>query len=274
MTRTRAIVFLVLSALFWGVSFPLVKAAVGKVSPVELFALRFAISLILVLPFVGRDFLKPAFALLGFLNASAFLLQFVGQKYTTATEAAIITLAILPLVAFLSFTIGERLSLRKSLAALLTLTGSFVIITRLDFSSLRFSSLRGNLLIFLATFLWAVFTVISRKIQREGGESTWNILFWTGIFALPSFALGRVRLSFYAIVVALVLAVFATVLAFYLFLEAMKVIDATTSEIIISLQLVFALIPSLIFLSERLTLSMVLGCLFTLSSVFLVAGED
>ncbi len=275
MSRGKAVIFLVISAFLWGTSFPLVKAAVGRVSPVELFFLRFLFTGIAVLPLLRRSFLRAELALLGFLNSSAFLIEFVGQKYTSATEATLITLGILPLVALLSFFIGEKLDFRKALASFLTLSGAFVIITRLKISQLRFSSVKGNFLIFLATFLWAVFTVISRKIQREGGEgTTWAILFWTGVFSLPSLAFGKMQWSLYAIVVALILAAFATLLAFYLFLEAMKVVDATTSEIIITLQLLFSMIPSVILLGERISLSIGVGTVLILSSIFLVAKES
>jgi len=273
--RTIAIIYIIISAFLWGVSFPLVKSALYRVSPLELFFLRFLFSAVLVLPFLDRRVINKAFIILGFLNSAAFLIEFVGQKYTTATEAALITIAILPLVAIISFTIGEKLNFKKSLAAILTIAGAVIIITRLDLKNLSFSSVKGNILVFIATFLWAVFTVLSRKIQKEGMEKTsWMVIFWTGIFALPSAAFTKINISLYSVSVAIVLAVFCTILAFYLFLEAMKVIDATTAEIIITLQLVFALIPSIIFLGEKLTLPIILGSILTISSILLVAKEE
>ncbi len=276
MSRGKAVFFLVISAFLWGTSFPLIKVAMEKVSPVELFFLRFLFTGLAVLPLLRRSFFSKELALLGLFNSSAFLIQFVGQKYTTATEATLITLGILPLVALLSFFIGEDLDFRKALASFLTLSGAFVITTRLNISHLKFSSIKGNLLIFLATFLWAIFTVISRKIQREGGTegTTWAILFWTGVFSLPSLAFGELNWSLYAVLIALILAALPTLLAFYLFLEAMKVVDATTSEIIITLQLLFSMIPSVILLGERITLSVGLGTVLILSSIFLVAKES
>lgn len=275
MSRKRAIFFLVVAAFLWGVSFPIVKAAVSRISPFDLFFLRFVFAALFMIPLMGRNFTNKVLILLGFLNSSAFLLEFFGQKYTSATEAAIITVTILPLVALISIFIGEKADFRTSMAVIFTVTGAFIIITRLDFANLKFSSIKGNLLVFIATFLWAVFTVISRKIQRDGDEqTTWAILFWTGMFALPVAGFKSIELTLYSIAVSLVLAIFCTIVAFHLFLEAMRKIDATTSEVIITLQLPFAIITSMIFLSEKLTLSMIAGGILITSAILMVAGEE
>ncbi len=275
MSKKRAIFFLVTSAFLWGVSFPIVKVAVSRISPFDLFFLRFAFAALFMIPFIGKNFAKGHLILLGFLNSSAFLMEFFGQKYTSATEAALITVTILPLVALISIFIGEKANFKTSIAVFLTVTGAFIIITRLDFTNLRFSSIKGNLLVFLATFLWAVFTVISRKIQRDGSEqTTWAILFWTGMFALPVAGFRHIELTFYSVTVSLILAVFCTIVAFHLFLEAMRKIDATTSEVIITLQLPFAIITSMIFLNEKLSLSMIIGGVLITSAIFMVAGEE
>ncbi len=275
MRREKALIYLLISSFLWGTSFPVVKLAVSRISPFDLFFLRFTLSTLILLPLFKRKFIKAEIILLGFLNSSAFILQFVGQKFTTATEAALITVVILPMVAFLSIFIDERADLKKILAVLLTIVGAVIITTKLNFAAIEFTSIRGNLLVFLAAFLWSGFTVISRKIQKEGiKDPTWGIILWTGFFSLPVIFFKRIEFSSFSIGISLYLAVFATILSFYLFLEAMRVVDATTSSIFSSLELVFAIILSMIFLGERLTTSVLIGGGLILASIILVAKEE
>jgi len=273
--RKKALIYLLISSFLWGTSFPAVKLAVSRISPFDLFFLRFTLSTLILLPLFRKKFIRMELILLGFLNASAFILQFVGQKFTTATEAALITVVILPMVVFLSIFIDERADLKKILAVLLTVIGAVIITTKLNFAAVGFTSIKGNLLVFLAAFLWSGFTVTSRKIQKEGiKDLTWGIILWTGFFSLPVIFFKKIELSSFSIGISLYLAVFATILSFYFFLEAMRVIDATTSSIFSSLGLVFAIILSMIFLGERLTTPIIIGGGLILASIILIAKEE
>ena len=95
MTIRRSDVLLIAAAAVWGVSFVIVKEALGEASPLLLLGIRFTIAALVLAPFIAlRGGFSPAElragVLLTLLLASGFATQAVGLQYTTPARSAFI----------------------------------------------------------------------------------------------------------------------------------------------------------------------------------------
>jgi drug/metabolite transporter (DMT)-like permease len=188
---------LLLTVFFWGVNFSVVKFALAELPPLIFNGLRFlfAASLMMVLAWTTGHRLKfqrrHLFYLigLGLLNSTIYQLLFIfGIANTTADNSALI-LATVPVWVALFGTLAsmERVTGRGWLGVMLSLGGIVLIILGSDREvALQFgeATLRGDILILLATLCWSLYTLVVRPMLRHY-SSTSIVTFATLIGAIP-----------------------------------------------------------------------------------------
>jgi drug/metabolite transporter (DMT)-like permease len=160
-SRIRAEAALVVAALLYGVTFPLVKDALDDITPFAYLVGRFSIATLLVAPsFVralrppspptDRRFLLRVGAVTGVLLFGGYAAQTVGLQYTTASTSAFITglyVLITPLIESLT---GRRLPRPSVIAGVVVATVGLYLLTG---ASLELG--RGELLTLLGAVLFA-----------------------------------------------------------------------------------------------------------------------
>src|SRR3990172_4066949 len=88
---------LILVTLIWGATFAIIKTALEDISPMLFITIRFAVSTLIILPFVYKilkNLNRSAViggTILGLVYFLGFASQTAGLKYTTATKSAFIT---------------------------------------------------------------------------------------------------------------------------------------------------------------------------------------
>jgi drug/metabolite transporter (DMT)-like permease len=156
-------------AITWGVSFAVVKATVGEVSPSRLVGWRFAmatVALLMLRPRVLRELDRRMLArgaVLGALLGIGFVLCTVGMQTTSVLISAFVvgtTVVFAPIIAWI--WLGRRLTIRAAAAVLLALLGLAMITVR------SFAVGPGTLLILAAAVLWALHLVALERWSRAG----------------------------------------------------------------------------------------------------------
>lgn len=162
-------------AAIWGVNFSVVKVALVELEPLAFNALRFPLAG-LVLWFLLRGRPGPSaprasdvrrVIVLGLLGNVAYQLCFIFSLDWTLAGNASLLLATTPVwTMMLSHAVGhERLDGRVAAGIVGTLAGIvLVILGRGDELSLGSQTIRGDLLMVLASILWSIYTV--------GGQTT------------------------------------------------------------------------------------------------------
>ena len=159
-------IFLVLAAVVWGSSFPVVTYGLGDVSPLLFVVLRFSAAfLILLARYHSRADLRRLFhrdlILISIPNALAFVLQFKAQEITTASKTALFVNSSPLFVVALSFLLWRQHFGPRQLAAMVVaLAGVVITSTRLEFSDLSAIN-TGDMLCLGVGFSWAVFILSS-----------------------------------------------------------------------------------------------------------------
>lgn len=137
--------------------------------PPDLVALRFTVAGVAMLPWLLRYGLGglswTRILVLSFLAGPCFALAaFYGFVNTPAAHGAALMPGTLPLwtVVLAAIVIGERINATKIIGVVLTI-GGIAAISGPDFASANLRALAGDLLFPLASFAWAVYTVLARR---------------------------------------------------------------------------------------------------------------
>lgn len=278
-----------LAAALWGTSFPVVAWGIqGGLAPTTFVFLRFAAAapvMLLMAKAMGKRLLpllkSRAVWAIGFLNAVGFLGQFVGQQYTEASVAALlvnlsVVFAAVGGVVFL----GERLGRAKIAGVALALGGAALVTTNGDLASFAGGQALGDMLYMLAAVSWAAYIVYAK---RETDRSGWDpvaaascIIAATAVFVLPPamVAGGFPRLSSASAAAVAYTAVLNTVVPYILYQRGLKYLSASSSAILLMIQVVVAVVISVAFLHESLTAAGWIGALAVSAAILLASGVE
>ena len=165
-----------IAIVFWGISFVATKAALREVSPVTLIFARFAIGAVVLLAIVRK--LPPreawgALALMGFIGVFVHqMLQAFALTMTTATNTGWL-IGVTPIwsAVLSAIVLRERFGTWKVIGLLGGFAGALLVVTRGEFSArvLGAPSTLGDLMIFISTINWAIYSVVGHKTIRRLG---------------------------------------------------------------------------------------------------------
>ncbi len=275
-TKKQAYFFLIISALLWGSSFPVIKFGLNSgINPISFLNFRLLLASLMIIPFIGKEiklkyFMDKKLLLLGLTNAGGFFFQYVGQKYTFANNAAVIANLIVIFVAILSFFIlKEKFGLIKAIGVSLSFFGLFLI-SGVNLTTLNFN--KGDLIILLSPISWSFFVILSKDISDSKSikKYLFPIYFLTFLFLTPFTNFSGTIFNINFISLSLYLAVFCTVIPYMFFLKALKKVSATTATIITSSEIIFSLIISYFLLGETIGLRFLIGLILIFIAIILV----
>ena len=166
-----------LACVFWAISFIASKAALESAPPLTVVALRLLIAAACFLVWFavkGRPKVAswPRIFVLSLLGTSLhYGTQTAGLQYTAASNASLYAATCPVFIALTAFFfLKERLSGRKALGILLALAGVLAAMGPRTLFSLEFRGhLWGDFLVLVSIYLWALFTVYSKKLCAESG---------------------------------------------------------------------------------------------------------
>ena len=217
---------------------------------------------------------------LGLLNGFAYLLQFVGMAYTTASKSSLFVNLSAVWVAMLSwFILKEKFDNKKLSGITFAIIGVFLITTNLKLSALTQGMLYGDALILLAGLTWAFFVIYNKKIISDSKNTvqlmTW-ILFGTVLPLIPFLVFSsNVSLNLPAEAwLAILYTVLCAIAPYYLWLKGLKHMSPVTSTIILLIEPIVAIVISFLILKEGFTLISGMGALLILLAILLVSFKE
>jgi len=272
--------YLLLAAIVWGSSFPVIQYALRDVSPVLFLILRFAVAFVILLPRYRRvERVKTLFGrdlvLIGLLNMIAFVCQYKAQELTTASKTALFINSNPVFVALFSAALFKDRFTKRQLAALvLALAGVVVTSTRLDFSSFSVVN-TGDLFAIGAGLLWAFFVIYSGSLAKKYGAFNMSqaLCFWAALGATPLLVPEDVHFAWRAAPAVLYLAVVTTILAYFFFLKGVQSVSPLSTSIVILVEVVVAFLISHFFLGESFSGIETVGVVLVLAGVVLVVAR-
>jgi drug/metabolite transporter (DMT)-like permease len=284
-SEARLYSLLGLMLLFWSLNYVIGKLALREFPPVLLTCLRTTIAGGFILPiylwqergkrqaWTWRDL--RALLLLGIFGVIANQLFFVlGLAYTSVGHASIVaTLMPVLVLLFAAFIGQERLTPRKVIGMAIAAAG--VAVLQLAKEAGSTATLLGDAFIFLSGISLAIFTVRSKQVMKRYGSLTINTVAYAGgALAIAPLTLwlslryGLARVSAAAWWSLAYMAVFSSVLAYFIYNYALTYMPASRASAISYLQPLGATLLAVALLGEPVTTVLAIGGILVLTGVF------
>ncbi len=286
--RTLAHVLLLATALIWGATFSLVKAAIADVSPLLFNLLRMTLASV-VLVVINRKQLRNitrpqllAGALAGLFLGAGYQFQTLGLAHTTPAKCAFITGMLVVLVPIFTLVPAirpagtTRPNILAGFGTLLGFAGLLLITTPPGtvLRNLASNIAAGDLIAFVGAVAFACHLLVLAHTFRTmpaGLLATLQVSFATitMIIRLP-LEQARATMTSPVILALVVCSLLGTVAAFTIQSFAQQVLPPTHTVLILTFEPVFAWITSLIFFHEVLGQRALLGAALILAGIAVV----
>ena len=274
---------IILSMLFWGMSYVWTSIVFKYYHPITTIILRLIISSLILLAFImltgkAEKIRKQDFGI--FLLSALFnpFLYFLGEnfglKYSSPTISSVIIATIplfTPVVAY--FTLHEKLSLVNLLGIIISFAGIGIMVVNPDLS--LNASPWGIALLLGAVAFAITYSVMLRKLATRYSALTiiayQNVI--GSLYFLPFFLIFdlhhflTINPNFELISSILSLAIFASSFAYILYTMAVSEIGVSRTNVFTNLIPVFTAIFSFIFISEIFSTNKIVGMLIVIFGV-------
>ncbi|MBZ4681949.1 DMT family transporter [Thermodesulfobacterium sp.] len=284
----KAFFYLGITILFFSSYEVVSRTLTGLVNPFQVVFLRFLIGGILLLPFALSKFkdlgfnlsLKDFFYLflLSLINIvfSMCLLQ-LGINQTKASLAAVI-FSSNPIFVALSayFLLKEPLTYKKVLGLVVGFSG--LIFTFYKDLNIDYSYSYGILYLLLSALTYGIYTAFAQKINHKIDNLVMNSI----SFLIGSLLLVPILLTFHQPLFSvpkqawpsiLYIGIFVTGVAYYTYFKGLSLTNASRGSTIFFIKPILASFLAWLFLSEKITLQLILGGFITILGIFLVQKE-
>jgi len=286
--KQKAILLTIFAGILWGTSFPAIKIGLNYVDPINLVFLRFLIASIVMFiavlaikKFEFKMYNKKLLVFLGITNGVAYLLQYIGMNYTSAAKASLfVNLSAIWVALISALIVGEYFGKNKTLGIISGVIGLFLVTTNLNLEMLSGGQLLGDLILILAGVVWAFFIVYNKILVNNDKGLIQSIIWILPITLLPTipFVLlspnNILLIPIEGWIAIFYTAVFCWVIPYYLWLEGLKHISASTSTILLLTEILVATTISVIFLEEIITLATGIGALFIIAALIIVSKQS
>lgn len=246
-------------------------------STYTLLFLRFLVGTIFIFPlmFIKKLTLPSKKEIVSFLLLGA--LGYVGQSFTyfmalNYAAASVVSLLLYTYPALVmigsAVFLKEKVTVLKIISLCLALTGAFVIIGgEFDANPL------GIILALMAAVIYSVYILVNSRVVKEGmgvQSSAFIMLGATVVYAVLNLFLGfRPPTQPTGFAGVLLLAMISTVLAFWSFLTGLEKTGASTAALVSTLEPMSTVLSSVLILSEKLTVNVIIGGCLVLAALVL-----
>ncbi|MEW6670850.1 MAG: DMT family transporter [Thermodesulfobacteriota bacterium] len=261
---------LLLVALFWSGNFIVARSIQDYIPPFSLSFIRWALALLLLIPFSARSFFKQKdqlqgcwkiILLLGILGIACFsTFVYIALHSTTVTNTVLIN-ATNPVFIVIFSWIGykDRVSVVQIAGIVLSIGGVLWIIARGNPSfliNLQFA--KGDLWPLAAAVCWALYTVLLRQYPgRTDSVAFLTALFMAGlIFLTPLYLWEYFTETIISVNVAsvsggLYLGIFPSIFAYIFWNRGVKTVGANKAGVFVYLIPVFSIVLAFLLFDER-----------------------
>ena len=271
---------LILTAAIWGFAFVVVKDSVDTIPPVYMVSIRYTIAAVLLGFVLISQFKKLNRyywihgSVTGLMLALGYITQTIGCKYTTAGKNAFLTTIYVILIPLISWPLNKkRPHFVVFLSAVMALVGIGLLALRNEGGVLGFNV--GDILTLICGLFYALHIISTAKFSQDKNPVilTWIQFIVAAVFSWAvsplidgSFSVALLKSS-RVIFSMLYLGIFSSLVAFLLQNICLKYMESSLASLFLSLESVFGVIFSAIFLRERMTLVMIIGCVLIFAAI-------
>ncbi|MBQ9781643.1 MAG: DMT family transporter [Clostridia bacterium] len=272
-------IILLLITIAWGSSFIILKETIDSLPIFYVLALRFlpaSIILFLILIAKIKDKLNKKSILhgviIGLILFSAYAVQTIGVKYTTASRNAFLTASYCVLTPFLAYFINKtKIQSYNVISAILCLTGVGFVVFSSGIEENSSSLLLGDFLTLGCAIFYALQIIMINKYQNINGDDGVVLLVFelltagvcctvtTLIFELPTQGVGAYSLNIEQILKIGYLMLVCTLFAQLGQMLGQKYTEENEASLILSLEAFFGAVFAVLIGDEKFSILLVIG---------------
>lgn len=287
---TLAYLAIIVTTVLWSSSLIFAKLIFAEVGPIVFVALRYTLAcpflLIVTLQHKRKQTIvdmKNNWKILFIAGLSgpfiSQILQYIGLELTTASDALLL-LNLTPIFAVILAApiLNEKITFEKVVGLVLATIGAMLIVMNTTPESTTFDLWRllGDLIVIVSTFFFAI-NGIAGKIAVKSVDAI-STTFYSILFAVPFIWISATLLDDVTVLltmsaqtwlIVMWVGIVNTVIAFILYYESMKHIDASLVQIMLNLIAVWGVLMSIFVLNETVTYLQVFGGVVTVIGVII-----
>lgn len=282
--KNKAYVFALTASLLWGSSASIVKLLLKNLNNIQILlyvSLFASIALFIIVVFQKKlsiiknykikDYLR--FAYMGFIGVFMYyFFLYLALYYLKAQEAFIINyLWPIMIVVFAVPILGEKITIKKIIAIIISFIGVVIIATQGNIQQLHFAKPLGVIFAIIAAISYGLFSVLGKK---QNDDKTTSMMFYY-IFTFIYTFIAVMIFGFIPHVTALQLTgllwmgLFTSGGAFLLWFLALKYGDTTKIANIAFLTPFFSLVYIYFLLHEKIQIYSIIGLIFICIGIFI-----
>lgn len=271
---------LILTAAIWGFAFVVVKDSLDFVPPVYMVAIRFTIAAIVLglvllpkLKVLNKSYIIHGIVT-GIFLGGGYITQTIGCNFTTAGKNAFLTTVYVILIPLILWPLNKkRPPLVVFLCAIMALVGIGLLALRNERG--KFTMNIGDAFTLLCGLFYAFHIVFTSRFSKNENPVilTWiqfvvsAVLAWI-LSPVCDGAFDFSMLNKSSVVFSMIyLGVFSSLIAFLLQNVCLKYMESSLASLFLSLESVFGVLFSAIFLKEMMTKVMIAGCVLIFASI-------
>jgi len=270
----------------WGISFIATKYTLGEIKPLVIILFRQIIGVIVLVLFALRT--KKSFiitlkdlrwlAIFSFIATIHLWIQITGLEYTSASNTGWIigTTPIFMLILSQIF-FKEKITSLQLVGIILSFFGLFLLVSKGDFTSINLISNKGDLLVLISAFTWAIYSLVGKKITLNFSPlMTIIYLFLIMTIYIAPFTINReninavIHLSYSVWLAIIFLGIFCSAVAYVLWAQAMNEMPASKVGVFLYVQPFITFFAAWILLNEHITFLTMLSGIIIVGGVVLV----
>jgi drug/metabolite transporter (DMT)-like permease len=277
-SQTKGALFALLATLLWSVNMVIASGIKGHIPPVGLAFWRWTIACIFLAPFTLKSAIENwkiikknirYLMLTAVLGITIFntLIYFAG-KTTSAVNLSLIAISIPLFIVVLSRIIFKEIVSNLKIVGIATIiTGVLVLITKGSLQALLHINFTiGDLLMLVACFFFAYYTILVRQKPNELTPKVFLFsVFVLGVIFLFPFYLWehlfykKVILDTKTVLATSYVGIFASLVSYYLWNEAIRLIGTSKTALIYYLIPVFSGILAYFFLGQAIVITQIIS---------------
>jgi drug/metabolite transporter (DMT)-like permease len=279
----RSSLYLLISVVFWGISYIAIKVVLTELEPVEMISVRFLLAaptLYLIIRFKKLPLWPRAMhgklVIAAFVVFLHFWVMATGMKETSASNTAWILTTAPIFVALLSWAyLKEAFSAAQWGGLAIACLGVFGLVYNGDLSNLGWINSRGDVIVLGSCVTWAFYMVGTREITAKVNPlvATFWMVSIAGLVFVPYTLVTSGWRKFLVLqtdtTISLVfLGVFCLAIAFWLWSEGLARQNAAEVGVWLYVEPLITMIGAWVLLGERVTLWLLVGALLISIGVY------
>lgn len=277
----KAELFLLLTAISWGLSFPLIKIGLVYVSPFTFVFFRFLITVIIFVIIFRKKISKIKFKefkygfILGVFLYIGFITQTIGLKYTSAGNSAFITGTNIILIPFIQILLVKTKPKVENIVGIIIVVIGLSFLTDIKNADFNF----GDFITLFCAASFAIYIVLLDKYYKSTGY--FELIYGQFISVAFLSLLGMIfieymmydevyfELNYESAFTLIFTSLFATLLGLYIVIKYQKYTTPVRAGLIYNMEQIFAVIFAYIIINELLSFNQVIGAVIMFTGLLI-----